>query len=614
MFEMPRAAGIPIRYKILLAVLLVVTAVVSTITFTMAQMFHADKSIYVRDLSAVQATHAAQETEAVIASYRDRLDVCARLLEDPKLSAEQRTALVQDVLEGFHGFVSLTAYARGTPLASVYDEASLHEGGITPSDLQHYRAEHPLPFAAIIEGQTYVENSTVGSRLPTLAIAVSHKREGSVPLVMSAVLRLDDLMNIATRSRSFNVYIADNRHMLLSHREASRVLHRERLAGIPTLGRNSAALVREISDPKGDKIAGYAPVEGTNLIAAAEVPSATAYFASRQLLSSLLWVALLLLAFAAVVSMLWSQSLTRSLAKLVEATREIAKGRFDVEVKVNSRDEIGTLAESFTQMGRQLNAREQALKDAEGQLVQSEKMAAFGQLGAGVAHEVKNPLAGILGLVQLMRRTRYDVPMLNENLETVEKETRRCRAIIDNLLRFARQEKVGLGPVDIGIVVNDAVAIMRHQLALAEVTLVQIVPTSLPRIQGNANQLQQVLMNLMLNAQQAMNGSPGEVLVEVSPWIGGRVEIRVRDNGPGIPKHIQQRIFEPFFTTKPSGQGTGLGLSVSYGIVHEHKGVIRVISEPGQGTTFEIELPTVTDADAAAAALAFDTGGMARAA
>ena len=614
MFEMPRAAGIPIRYKILLAVLLVVTAVVSTITFTMAQMFHADKRIYVRDLSAVQATHAAQETEAVIASYRDRLDVCARLLEDPKLSAEQRTALVQDVLEGFHGFVSLTAYARGTPLASVYDEASLHEGGITPSDLQHYRAEHPLPFAAIIEGQTYVENSTVGSRLPTLAIAVSHKREGSVPLVMSAVLRLDDLMNIATRSRSFNVYIADNRHMLLSHREASRVLHRERLAGIPTLGRNSAALVREISDPKGDKIAGYAPVEGTNLIAAAEVPSATAYFASRQLLSSLLWVALLLLAFAAVVSMLWSQSLTRSLAKLVEATREIAKGRFDVEVKVNSRDEIGTLAESFTQMGRQLNAREQALKDAEGQLVQSEKMAAFGQLGAGVAHEVKNPLAGILGLVQLMRRTRYDVPMLNENLETVEKETRRCRAIIDNLLRFARQEKVGLGPVDIGTVVNDAVAIMRHQLALAEVTLVQIVPTSLPRIQGNANQLQQVLMNLMLNAQQAMNGSPGEVLVEVSPWIGGRVEIRVRDNGPGIPKHIQQRIFEPFFTTKPSGQGTGLGLSVSYGIVHEHKGVIRVISEPGQGTTFEIELPTVTDADAAAAALAFDTGGMARAA
>ena len=595
---MPRVPGIPIRYKILLAVLLVVTAVVSTITFTMAQMFHADKRIYVRDLSAVQATHAAQETEAVIASYRDRLDVCARLLEDPKLSAEQRTALVQDVLEGFRGFVSLTAYARATPLASVYDEASLQEGGITSADLQQYRAAHPLPFAAIVEGQTFVENSTVGTRLPTLAIAVAHKREGSVPLVMSAVLRLDDLMNIATRSRSFNVYIADSRHTLLSHRDASKVLHRERLAGIPTLGRNSAALVREINDPKGDKIAGYAPVEGTNLIAAAEVPSATAYFASRQLLSSLLWVALLLLAVAAVVSMLWSQSLTRSLAKLVEATREIAKGRFDVEVKVNSRDEIGTLAESFTQMGRQLNAREQALKDAEGQLVQSEKMAAFGQLGAGVAHEVKNPLAGILGLVQLMRRTQYDVPMLNENLETVEKETRRCRAIIDNLLRFARQEKVGLGPVDIGTVVNDAVAIMRHQLALSEVTLVQLVPASLPKVQGNANQLQQVLMNLMLNAQQAMNGSPGEVLVEVSPWIGGRVEIRVRDNGPGIPKHIQQRIFEPFFTTKPSGQGTGLGLSVSYGIVQEHNGVIRVISEPGQGTTFEIELPTAASVEA----------------
>src|SRR5262245_25968102 len=109
---MRRVVGIPIRYKILLAVLLVVTAVVSTITFTMAQLFHADKKIYVRDLSSVQARFAAQETEAVLASYRDRLDVCARLLEDPKLSSAQRTSLVQDVLEGLHGFVALTAYSN----------------------------------------------------------------------------------------------------------------------------------------------------------------------------------------------------------------------------------------------------------------------------------------------------------------------------------------------------------------------------------------------------------------------------------------------------------------------------------------------------------------------
>jgi len=132
-------------------------------------------------------------------------------------------------------------------------------------------------------------------------------------------------------------------------------------------------------------------VAGTDLIAGAEIPKAAAYFATRELLGNLLFVALLLLAAAAVVSMIWSQTLTRSIARLADATREIAKGRFDVDVKVGSRDEIGRLAQAFNQMARELNARERALRDAEGKLIQSEKMAAFGQLGAGVAHEVKKP-------------------------------------------------------------------------------------------------------------------------------------------------------------------------------------------------------------------------------
>jgi signal transduction histidine kinase len=614
MFQMPRAAGIPIRYKILLGVLMVVTAVVSTITFTMAQMFHADKKIYVRDLSAVQATHAAQETQAVIASYRDRLDVCARLLEEPKLSPGQRTALVQDVLEGFQGFVALTAYSGGTVLASVYNDAALTEAGVRATDLQQYREQHPLPFARILAGQTFVENSTVGGRLPTLTIAIAHARGESSPLVLSAVLRLDDLMTVATRSRAFNVYIVDGRHTLLSDRDPAAVMHRTHVANVPRVGANSAALVREFADRGEEKIAGYAPVEGTDLIAAAEVPRATAYFASRQLLRNLFLVALLLLAAAAVVSMIWSQSLTRSIARLVEATREIGQGRYDVDVKVRSRDEIGTLAESFHQMAHELHARETALKDAEGQLIQSEKMAAFGQLGAGVAHEVKNPLAGILGLVQLLRRKTYADSDLNEGLATMEKETKRCRSIIDNLLRFARQERLGFAPVDVRPIVIDAVSIMKHQLELNQVTLEIQVPDVLPSVRGNANQLQQVIMNLVLNAQQAMSGRRGEVTVEAHAGREGQLVIRVRDNGPGIPREIQSRIFEPFFTTKPSGHGTGLGLSVSYGIVQEHHGTITVESEPGNGTMFVIELPTVSDAEAAAASLPFDSTGRPKAA
>ncbi len=608
-----RAAGIPIRYKILLAVLLVVTAVVSTITFTMAQLFHADKKLYFRDLSSVQAMHAAQETGAVLASYRDRLDVCARLLEDPKLTPGQRTALVQDVLQGLHGFVSLTAYLREAQLAAVYDDPSLREAGVTAADLERYRQEHPLPYDAIVAGKTYVENSTVGDRIPTITIAIAHRGKGSEPLILSAVLRLDELMSVATRSQSFNVFVIDGRHTLLSHRDRDRVTRREHMPGIPRVGANSAALVREFWDNGVEKIAGYAPVAGTDLIAGAEIPKAAAYFATRELLGNLLFVALLLLAAAAVVSMIWSQTLTRSIGRLAEATRAIAKGRFDVDVKVRSRDEIGRLAQAFNQMARELNARERALRDAEGKLIQSEKMAAFGQLGAGVAHEVKNPLAGILGLAQLLRRKTYEDQELNDGLATMEKETKRCRAIIDNLLRFARQERVGFSAVELGSIVSDAVAIMRHQLALSQVTLEMSVADGLPRVFGNANQLQQVLMNLVLNAQQAMNGTPGEVMVEAQPVGDDKVVIRVRDNGPGIPKEIQQRIFEPFFTTKPSGQGTGLGLSVSYGIVTEHKGTIEVESGPGQ-TTFVITLPAVADASSEAEGPAPEGGEVPKAA
>jgi signal transduction histidine kinase len=138
---------------------------------------------------------------------------------------------------------------------------------------------------------------------------------------------------------------------------------------------------------------------------------------------------------------------------------------------------------------------------------------------------------------------------------------------------------------------TDACAIVNHQLELNKVKLEKDLAPDLPTILGNANQLQQVLMNLMINAQQAMNGKPGMVSVITRLLKPDHVEIRVKDTGPGIPAEIQKRIFEPFFTTKPAGKGTGLGLSVSFGIIKDHKGEIRVESEEGKGSEFIITLP-----------------------
>jgi signal transduction histidine kinase len=297
--------------------------------------------------------------------------------------------------------------------------------------------------------------------------------------------------------------------------------------------------------------------------------------------------------------MIWSRRVTQPIIRLHDATKEVGKGKFDIRVNPTSSDEIGDLALSFNQMTQELTSREEALKQTQAQLVQSEKLAAFGQLGAGIAHEVKNPLAGILGYVQLsMRKVGPETP-LHVNLKIIEKETKRCKTIIDNLLKFTRQEVVDRKPIEVNGVIEDTSALVEHQLGMHQIRLEKSLAEGLLPILGNANQLQQVLLNIILNAQQAMEGKPGVVRLETEILDEGWIEVRVRDTGPGIPKEIQSRLFDPFFTTKPAGKGTGLGLSVSYGIVRDHEGEIQVESEPGEGALFRIRLPALRPGESA---------------
>src|SRR5207245_1787194 len=156
-----------------------------------------------------------------------------------------------------------------------------------------------------------------------------------------------------------------------------------------------------------------------------------------------------LLVGAALAGLFWSRRFTRPVERLSRATRQIARGKFDVQIKVTSRDEIGTLAASFNRMASELRDREASLREAQAQVLQSEKLAAVGQLGAGIAHEVKNPLAGILGCAQLSLRKAERGTPLEKNLLLIEKETKRCKTIIENLLKFARQEKTALEPTTV---------------------------------------------------------------------------------------------------------------------------------------------------------------------
>jgi signal transduction histidine kinase len=543
------------------------------------------------------AMHTASETRAMLDGYRERIQVFTRLMFEKDLTREQKTRLLKQLFEDYQEFVAITMYVNGEELATVYDAKALEVSGLTKDSLLTHRRQHPLPLDLIDKRGIYVANSTLSKRLPTLTLAIPHRVQNAEDssAVVAAVIRIDGLQRLATRSKVFTTFIVDDKGIPLAHTDGKRVVELTAVkwisASVNLEEHQSHGTTLEYAQGDIQMIGGLARVGSSGLISGVEIPKSAAYLAARELLTYLIIVSLVLLIVSAILSMFGSRLITRPLERLYQATKVVAKGKFNIRLNASSRDEIADLSQSFNQMASGLDSREKALKSAQAALVQSEKMAAFGQLGAGIAHEIKNPLAGILGLTQLSLRKIEKESPLAKNLSIIEKETNRCTTIIQNLLKFARQEKVAFEPVEINGVVRDAMAIVEHQLEMHKVKLNQNLASDLPIISGNANQIQQVLINLMINAQQAMQGNRGEVRVTTANHNSGMIHVCVSDTGPGIPEELQAKIFEPFFTTKEVGKGTGLGLSVSYGIIKEHNGKISVESSPDKGTEFKISLP-----------------------
>ncbi len=403
----------PIRFKILVALLLVITVVVSIITFTMANLFHTDKSAYIHDLTAEMAMHTASETYAMLTGYQERLQVFTRLMLEKELAADQKTGLLKQLFEDFQEFVAISLYVNGEEMATVYDARSLEAAGLTKDKLVSQRHQRPLPFDRIKDQAIYVANSTLTHRLPTLTLAIPHtaKMDDDSHLVIAAIIRIDGLQRLATRSQVFTTFIVDENGIPLAHTDIQRVIQQtpvEWIFGFAGFGeQQSHGTTLEYNQNDVQMVGGLAQVESSGLMAGVEIPRSTAYLAARQLLNNLIIVALVLLIISVILSMFGSRLITRPLEHLYNATKVVAKGKFDIRLSASSRDEISDLAQSFNQMASGLDSREKALKGAQAALVQSEKMSAFGQLGAGIAHEIKNPLAGILGLTQLSMRKMY---------------------------------------------------------------------------------------------------------------------------------------------------------------------------------------------------------------
>jgi two-component system NtrC family sensor kinase len=278
-----------------------------------------------------------------------------------------------------------------------------------------------------------------------------------------------------------------------------------------------------------------------------------------------------------------SRSITRPVENLAEANERVARGDRTVTVPVEGTGELAILARSFNSMVETLRTTEQ-------QLIQSEKLASVGQLAAGVAHEINNPLGTILLFSDIMRKELPPDDPRRDDVKMIIDEATRCKTIVSDLLNFARQNEVLAQSTDVNALLSETIEEIGVHPVLHDLEIIRRLDPDLPSIQADPAQLKEVFINLMTNAAEAMEGD-GSLTIAASPAEDGMVAIVFQDTGCGIPEENLSKIFTPFFTTKPIGKGTGLGLAIVYGIIKMHRGQIYVESEVGVGSTFTVTLP-----------------------
>jgi len=347
---------------------------------------------------------------------------------------------------------------------------------------------------------------------------------------------------------------------------------------------------------------------------------------------NVIYVLIIGLFLVVLISIFLSGSIVKPIQTLIHGMSRVSDGDLSYKTSVKSRDEIGLLGAAFNDMLMRLNKahqelqgkteelreafneisllnvtlekrveeRTKELREKQHQLVQAGKLAAIGQLGAGVAHELNNPIAGILGYTQFMldivskENLKIDeVYTFKKYLQHIENGSRRCKEIVQNLLQFARKSPEEVVSVNVNNVVEDTLSLIERQLLVNKIEVIKNLAPDIKQVEGNHIQLQQVFTNIIINAQQAMPEG-GQLFISTRNE-NGNVAIEFKDTGCGIPEKYKDRIFEPFFTTKMDWKGTGLGLSICYDIIKNHNGNIEVDSQLGKGAVFTIILPVKSD-------------------
>jgi len=294
---------------------------------------------------------------------------------------------------------------------------------------------------------------------------------------------------------------------------------------------------------------------------------------------------------AMAVAFVRAAAILRPLHKLSEGARQLGAGNLDYRVGIVPHDPLAPLAETFNSMADSIRERDERIRKDAQEMMEGRRLAALGQLAAGVAHEINNPLGGITVYSHLLLEDLPSDDPHAANIRKIIREADRCKKIVKGLLDYSRQNGPQKEIADIDAVLSAALNLVTQLGEFSKVTVRKNPSAELPKVNVDVSQMEQVFANILLNAAQAMSGE-GEIDVSTCACDGGnRVVIRISDTGPGIPPEHLERIFEPFFTTRHNGLGTGLGLAISHGIIENHGGTIRAANNPARGAAFFVELP-----------------------
>jgi signal transduction histidine kinase len=578
-----------IRFQIVALMGAVLLAAIGLYLALATRLLTRDKLAYIYDLEASLGATLSEEVRGNVGTLVDKLTYFAAERVDGGPAAAR--ALLSSDPDLLAAEVWERRDGRFVRVARHVERWRLEAAGLTGEDLAASWRDAAIPFEAVAAGEVVLQNASLPPDGAVLSIAAPAHGGGRVVV---AAVRPDRLLRIFARTTAFRAYLVDGAGRVLVHPDADQVIARASLASRPIVAEairgHVARGARDVDGPGGRMIAAFAHVGLGRLSVIVEVPRDEALRATRQLLSRSVLFGLGALCLALVASVYFANRLTAPLRRLEAATRALGRGDFEVEVGAAPAGEIGRLAKAFERMRRDIADRDARISEAHTELSLTGKLSIIGELAASVAHEVKNPLSAIVGYAQF-GRTAADVEEARQLFGIVEEHAWRASKILTTMLGFVRDAKPTIGELDAAALVDDALRLLGPQLKMKGIRLEKALDPSTPRIAGSASELQQVLVNLMLNAADAMDGCRDKRLTIGTGRDGSFGVLSVSDTGRGISPEAQERLFTPFFTTKPAGQGTGLGLSVSQRIVRQHGGDIRARTEPGIGTVFTVRIP-----------------------